>query len=261
MASQLDGVLAGRVALVTGGASGIGLAIARRFVEEGAVVMVADLDERATEPAAQLGAGTHAVALDVSDEADWADAVAACRERHGRLDVLVNNAGVAGSGAPQDPERIELADWHEILRVNLDGVMLGCRAAIPAMAQGGGGAIVNVSSVTGRLATPRAIAYGAAKAGVNHLTLSVALHCARRGHPIRCNAIEPGTIRTPMTEQVLSAGSDREAGVAAARKRIPVGELGEPEDIAYLATYLASDAARYLTGAIIPVDGGWSIPH
>lgn len=257
-----DPALSGQAALVTGAGSGIGAAIATCFVAAGAHVIVTDIDKSAATGVADgLGAAATSLAHDVADEQSWKDAVSACHDQHGGLDILVNSAGIAGSGAPQDLEHIELSEWRSILTVNLDGVLLGTRAAIPALKTRGGGSIINISSVTGRLATPRAVAYGAAKAGVNHLTRSTALHCARRGYGIRCNAVEPGTIDTPMTRRVLSTEGTSTAGMDAARKRIPLDRLGDADDVAQAAVYLASGAGRYLTGVILPVDGGWSIPH
>jgi NAD(P)-dependent dehydrogenase (short-subunit alcohol dehydrogenase family) len=257
------GRLVGKVAIVTGAASGIGRAIAARFAEAGAVVVVADIDlDGATAAAAELGVPATAEHHDVADEASWERVVAGTVTAHGRLDVLVNGAGIAGSGAPQDPERVSLDEWRAIFRVNLDGVMLGCREAIPALRAGGGGSIVNISSVAARIATPHVTPYGAAKAGVSQLTESIALHCARKGYGIRCNAIEPGTIETALTEQVFTwGGRDAEAGRDAFRRLVPLGRLGEPDDIAHAAVYLASDEAAYVTGTSLRVDGGWSIPH
>jgi 3(or 17)beta-hydroxysteroid dehydrogenase len=257
------GRLAGKVAIVTGAASGIGRAIATRFAAEGAAVVIADVDrDGAAAAASALGAATTGEHHDVADEASWGRLVAGAVAAHGRLDVLVNGAGVAGSGAPQDPEHVSLDEWRAIIRVNLDGVMLGCREAIPVLRASGGGSIVNISSVAARIATPSVTPYGAAKAGVSQLTESVALHCARKGYGIRCNAIEPGAIETALTERVFAwGGRDPEAGRDAFRRLVPMGRLGEPDDIAHAAVYLASDEAAYVTGAALRVDGGWSIPH
>jgi NAD(P)-dependent dehydrogenase (short-subunit alcohol dehydrogenase family) len=250
-----------KVALVTGGAGGIGRQTATRMAEAGARVFLADLDGAAGEAAgAEIGGEARFLALDVTDEAAWQAAIAKVVDEAGHLDVLVNGAGILGLGGPQDPERCTLEDLRATNNVNLEGVFLGCKHAIPALREAGGGAIVNISSLAAMQATPQTTAYGISKAGVRQLTKSVAMHCARRGYGIRCNSIHPGIIDTAMADAVFAWG-DRDP--ARGRERyidmVPLGQLGGPDDIAYAALYLASDEAKFVTGAEFVIDGGMSI--
>ena len=181
--------------------------------------------------------------------------------RFGRLNVLVNNAGILGRKDAFDPEKTQLADWKAIFAVNVEGVFLGCKAAIPAMRRAGGGSIVNISSVAGLVATPYATAYGASKAAVRQLTKSVAQHCAQEKLNIRCNSVHPGNVRTPMLDRsIFEAARARGVPVetvAAERKAIvPMGDFTLPEDIAAAVSFLVSDEARHITGTKIVVDGG-----
>ncbi|HSF63100.1 MAG TPA: SDR family oxidoreductase [Paracoccaceae bacterium] len=243
--------LSGKTCAVTGAARGIGAAIAESFLREGASVLLTDIDEdtgRAT--AARLGAPFQR--LDVREEGDW-DALAA---RLPGLDVLVNNAGVSGFEGgyrPHDPEGAALADWRAVMATNLDGVFLGCRTALRLM-RGRGGAIINIASRSGTVGVPGAAAYAASKAAVLNHTRSVALHGAPLG--VRCNAILPGAILTPMWEALIGQGPDREAVQAGFVADVPAGRFGQPEEVAALAVLLASDAAPYVTGAHWAVDGG-----
>lgn len=253
--------LTGKVAIVTGAASGIGQASAKRLAQEGATVVLTDIQAEAGERVArEIGPQATFQVQDVTREDAWQALFAATLRRHGRFDILANVAGVPGSGDRQDPERCSLEEWRKINSVNLEGVFLGCKHAIPAMRQSGGGAIVNVSSLAAMIATPPMAAYGAGKAGVCQLTKSVALHCARRGYRIRCNSIHPGIIDTPMGQTAMSwAGADLTAGRERYRKMVPLGVLGEPDDIAWTLVFLASDEAKFITGAEFVVDGGMSI--
>jgi len=248
-----------KVALVTGAASGIGRVTAEVLAREGARVSVADLDEAGGHKTAlriQSRGGNAAFdKLDVTREADWDAAIASTVQRFGRLDILVNNAGVEIVKLIPDTS---LADWRRLMSVNLDGVFLGTKAAIAAMRKTGGGAIVNISSVAGINGYARQAAYCASKGGVRLLTKSAAVECAEQGWNIRVNSVHPGVIDTPMARSLL-AGLDPQ--VAAQRlERLkalhPVGHLGEPEDIARAVLYLASDAAKFVTGTELVVDGG-----
>jgi 3(or 17)beta-hydroxysteroid dehydrogenase len=252
--------LSGKRALITGGARGIGAAIAQHFVAAGASVLIADSDAgRGETTAASLGAAF--MALDVGDEAGWAALAAA----HPAMDIVVNNAGISGfeasadhdGGGPHDPEHASLADWHRVHRTNLDGTFLGCRYAIGAMrAAGGAGSIINIGSRSGVVGIPGAAAYASSKAAIRNHTKSVALWCAQAGLAIRCNVIQPAAILTEMWEAMIGAGADREARMAALVADTPLKRFGTVDEVAALALYLASDASAYMTGAELTLDGG-----
>lgn len=251
------GRLAGKVALITGAARGIGLAIARAFLAEGATVWLSDIDEEALAAADAPGASVRRIVLDVREEADWAAAIAGLLGRDGRLDILVNNAGITGleHGAAHDPEHATLAAWRAVLATDLDGVFLGCRAALGAM-RGTGGAIINIASRSGMVGIAGAAAYAAAKAAVRNHTRSVALYAAEQGLGIRCNTISPAAVLTPMWEPLLGEGPDRAARMAAFVADTPLRRFGLPDEIASVAVLLASDECRYMTGAEVTIDGG-----
>ena len=252
----MTGALHGKVALVTGGASGLGQAIVRRFAAEGASVVVADIDrEGAASLAEDLGARARAQHLDVTSEAGWQAAFAETDRLFGRLDVLVNNAGITLFGTI---ESLDLASFRQMLDVDLVGVFLGCKYAIPLMKRTGG-SVINMSSICSLRAQPEYAGYNAAKAGMAHLSKSVALHCAREGTKIRCNTIHPGVIRTPILEKVMNQVEDPQALFATWVSIHPIGRIGKPDEIAAMALYLASDEASFITGAEFVVDGGSSL--
>ncbi len=247
-------------ALVTGGARGIGAAIARAFADAGAHVVVADIDRDGGAATAAAIGGTF-FALDVGDEAGWAALAAA----HPVMDIVVNNAGISGfedSPGPHDPERASLAEWHKVHRVNLDGTFLGCRYAIGAMRRAGepkgraSGSIINIGSRSGVVGIPGAAAYASSKAAIRNHSKSVALWCAQQGLPIRCNVIQPAAILTPMWEALVGDGPDRAERLAAMVADTPLKRFGTVEEVAALALYLASDASAYMTGAELTLDGG-----
>ena len=252
--------LPGKIALVSGAARGIGAAICAAFAREGARVIVSDLDGAGAERLAHgLGEAALAFTLDVRDEDHWRAAQAAILERFGRLDVLVNNAGITGfeTGlAAQDPEHTTLADWRAVHATNLDGVFLGCRYAIQAMRRTGEGSIINISSRSGNVGIPGAAAYASSKAAVRNHTKTVALYCAEQGLKVRCNSIHPAAILTPMWEPLLGQGPARDANMAAFIADTPLKRFGTPEEVAALAVLLASDDAAYMTGAEFHIDGG-----
>jgi NAD(P)-dependent dehydrogenase (short-subunit alcohol dehydrogenase family) len=252
--------LQNKVALVTGAARGIGAAIAEAFVAEGAFVLVTDIDdESGRRVAAALGAAAAYRHLDVREEADWTVVVDALVARRGGLDIVVNNAGITGfeSGpGPHDPEHTELEAWRATHRTNLDGVFLGCKHAIRAMRPRGRGSIINLSSRSGVVGIPGAAAYASSKAAVRNHTKSVALYCAAQGLEIRCNAILPAAILTPMWEPLLGEGSERERRMAEFSSDCPLRRFGRPEEVAAVAVLLASDEVPYMTGAELHIDGG-----
>jgi 3(or 17)beta-hydroxysteroid dehydrogenase len=248
------GRVAGKIAIVTGAASGIGRACAEHLAREGAQVIGVDRDaEAGARVAAALGPPHRVVALDVTDEAGWARLVAEAVAEAGRLDVLVNAAGIGLLG---DIEQASLADFRRMYAVNVEGVFLGCRAVFAAMRQGGGGSIVNVSSVAGLVGDPNLPGYCASKGAVRLLSKSIALHGARRGANVRCNSVHPSFIDTPMVDGLVRALGDPVQARATLERAAPLGRLGHVDDVAHLVVYLASDEARFVTGAELVVDGG-----
>ena len=244
--------LAGKVALVTGGAGGIGLAIARRFMSEGACVIIADIDAAAGERACADAPGLAFERLDVTQDEAWQAVMDGVVARRGGLDVLVNNAGVI---AVASIESITLETWRRVQSVNVDGTFLGCRHAVRVM-KGRGGVILNMSSVSGIVGGHNLVAYNAAKGAVRLLTKSVALHCARHEYGIRCNSIHPGFVETRMLEDIAAGGRDPEALREKLRTGVPLGRIAEPDEVAALVVYLASDEAAFVTGAEFVIDGG-----
>jgi meso-butanediol dehydrogenase/(S,S)-butanediol dehydrogenase/diacetyl reductase len=237
-----------KVVLVTGGASGIGEASVRRFVDEGARVMIADINGEAAELlATELGKATDAVQVDVSDSAAVTAMVNGTVERFGRLDILFNNAGITSSGTV---DTLSDEDWHRVMNVDVSSVFYGCRAAVPVMREQGGGAIVNTASISGVGGDWGIPAYNAAKGAVLNFTRAMAADHARDG--IRVNAVCPGGIATPLTEDLVSS---RRAQVEYERL-VPARRMGRPEEIAAAVAFLASDDASYVTGHGLVVDGG-----
>lgn len=246
------GRLAGKAVLISGGASGIGLAAARRAMEEGAHVAVGDVDLDAGERAARESPGLHFVRLDVTSDESWAGAVADVRERFNRLDGVVNNAGIFLMG---DIETMSDEDWHRTQAVNVDGVFYGCRHAVRTL-KAHGGSIVNLSSVSGIIGGHNVVAYNASKGAVRMLTKSVALYCARRGYGIRCNSVHPTFVDTAMYRDIVGGSRDPEKTRAALVAQVPLGRVAEAREIADLIVYLLSDESRFVTGAEMVIDGG-----
>ncbi|MCJ2125379.1 glucose 1-dehydrogenase [Methylobacterium sp. J-077] len=249
-----------KVTLVTGAGRGIGEAVARAFADEGAFVCVTDRDAPSGRAVAEaIGDRARFAPLDVRDEAAWAAVMADLLARHGRLDVLVNNAGVTGfenGPVAQDPEHAALADWRAVHVTNLDGVFLGCKHAIRAMRRTGAGAIVNISSRSGLVGIPMAAAYASSKAAVRNHTKTVALYCAGQGLNVRCNSVHPAAVLTPMWEPMLGNGPDRAERMAALVADTPLQRFGRTEEVAAVCVMLASDEAPYMTGTEITIDGG-----
>jgi 3alpha(or 20beta)-hydroxysteroid dehydrogenase len=242
------GRLDGKVALITGGAGGSGAATARSFVEEGAGVAIADV---ASEPgkalASELGDGAHYLTLDVTSEDDWSSGVSEVRDRFGRLDVLINNAGILKFGGV---EGTSLDDYMTVIRVNQIGAFLGMRTAVPAMKDAGGGSIVNVSSVEGIRGSAGLVAYCASKFAIRGMTKSAAVELGPS--KIRVNAVAPGVIDTPMVRAQGLDGLDLDGLFG----KIPAARVGRTEDVAGLMVFLASDESSYFTGADFVIDGG-----
>ncbi|MBX3184607.1 MAG: glucose 1-dehydrogenase [Polyangiaceae bacterium] len=249
----------GKVAIVTGAAKGIGESAARLLAEEGAKVVLTDIDAKAGEAVCQSIDPTGERALfiehDVADHEAWAGVIARTLQTFGKLDVLVNNAGVA-STSNVEVETFER--WRWLQSINLDAVFVGTQAAIHAMKASGGGSIINVASIEGIIGDPNLAAYNASKGGVRLFTKSAALHCAKAGYGIRVNSVHPGYIWTPMVEAVAGEGGDLEAGRAALEALHPIGRLGRPEEIAYGILFLASDESSLMTGAELVMDGGYT---
>ena len=249
--------LANKVALVTGAATGIGLATTRRFIEEGAFVLMTDINAEAGKAAAKaLGKMAQFLEQDVTKEADWQRVMATIAADTKGIDILVNNAGILAIGDHQTIEDTDLAHWQAIQKVNVEGVFLGCQAAVKAM-KGRGGSIVNISSVAAIIGTPTLAAYGASKAAVRQLTKTVAIHCASKDSGIRCNSVHPDPVRTNMGDELMGMyGGKVDAGWKAIPGRVPLKIPAEPVDIANCILFLASDEARHVTGSELVVDGG-----
>lgn len=252
----MAGRLEGKAAFITGGASGLGRAMAQAFAREGARIAIADIDrEGGAAVARQIGAAALFLAHDVTSEEQWIANLAAAKRDFGRLDILVNNAGIGTRG---NVESTTLAEWRRIHAVNLEGPFLGCKHAIPLLAAAGGGAIINVSSVAGLIGARDSAAYCASKGGLRLLTKSVAMHCAHRKNSIRCNSIHPVYTDTPMVGQMLAEARQPEKMLEAMKAMIPLGRLGTPEELAQMAVFLASDESAFVTGAEFVFDGGYT---
>jgi cyclopentanol dehydrogenase len=246
--------LAGKVALISGGARGMGAVEARLFAREGAKVVVGDILEaegKAVQDEIQAAGGAATfVTLDVTREADWEGAVATAEHLYGRLDVLVNNAGIGGGNRIEDTT---LEQWERIMAVNATGVFLGTRAAIPALRRSGGGSIVNISSQLGLVGTDNSSPqYQASKGAVRLLTKATAIQYAKEG--IRANSVHPGPIVTAMTERRRADPEQHRLMLS----RIPLGRYGQPEEVALGVLYLASDESSFVTGSELVIDGGWT---
>ena len=258
----MSGRVAGKKALITGAAQGLGAAQAMMLAREGAQVLLADVNasgaaDQAAKINAELGAGTaFSVALDVTSEDQWIAAVDYASEAMRGLSVLVNNAGIGVRG---NIETCTLADWHRGFAVNVDSVFLGCQKALPLMKDSQPGSIVNLSSIAGLIASDTMPGYNASKAAVWMLSKSVALYCAKMGWDIRSNSVHPTFIDTPILDgMVTSTGKSKEVIMEKLARQIPLKRVGQPDDIANGVLYLASDESRFMTGAELKLDGGIS---
>ena len=243
-----------KVALVTGGASGLGRADCQRLAAEGAFVAVCDIDHAgASKLAAEIGDRAIAVRLDVSSPEDWQRALGEVSDRFGGLHILVNNAGIV---VVADPEETTLEQFRKVQAVMSEGVFLGCKYAIPLIARSGGGSIINMSSTASHLGYPPFFAYSAAKGAVRSMTKAIAMHCQQKNYGIRCNSVHPGSIETPMVQGAMGRPGEEQPvpdGV------LPAGAIGAPMDVANLVLYLASDESRFVTGAEFMIDNGLTI--
>jgi 3(or 17)beta-hydroxysteroid dehydrogenase len=247
----------GKVAIVTGGGGGMGRAEAMLLAKEGAKIAVTDLDEAAVKNVAgEINAqGGKAVSIkhDVSSETDWSTVLQKTLEEFGKLDVLVNNAGVILYKKIEDTS---LSEWRWLMSINMDGVFLGTKFAIEAMKKNGGGSIINIASVAGLIGNPDASAYHASKGGVRSFSKAAAIECSKAGYGynIRVNSIYPGVINTRMADDLRKDETKYKTAVS----WHPIGHFGEPEDVAYGVLYLASDESKFLTGSELVIDGGWT---
>jgi NAD(P)-dependent dehydrogenase (short-subunit alcohol dehydrogenase family) len=250
----------GKKALVTGAAQGLGAASAQMLARHGAQVIVTDINEAGAQQVAdsinaEMGSEVAwGFRHDATNADDWIAALEQARLRMNGLSVLVNNAGMVRTGSVED---LDVDQWHHVMRVNTDSVFLGCKLALPLLRDSQPASIINLSSVAGLIASPNLAAYNASKAAVWLLTKSVALLTAKKGWDIRCNSIHPTFIRTPMLDD-LRGGRDEAAMLERLAKQVPLGRLGDPDDVAYAVLYLASDESRFTTASEIKIDGGIS---
>ncbi len=252
----MTGRVEGKVALVTGGGSGIGRATAESLARERASVVVTDLrEEAAAETAARItdaGGTARAMAQDVTDEGQWQAVFASLRANEGRLDILFNNAGVSNDGLMLADTSLE--HWRHVNAANVEGVFLGTKYGIEMMAETGGGSIVNVSSIYGKVGAVGSVAYNASKGAVCLLTKGAALECGKAGNGVRVNSVHPGFIETGMTAARFRDNATRDWML----NRTPIGRVGQPQDIANGVLYLASDESSFVTGAELVIDGGFT---
>ena len=261
MVKKLDmNRLKNKIALITGAARGIGEATARLFHKEGAIVIISDINDKAAMAiVSDLGENAEFLHLDVRNENEWISVTDYLTKKYSGIDVLINNAGITGfleTNGPHDAEYIDMISWEEVHKTNLNGVALGCKYGIGLIKNRDNGSIVNISSRSGIVGIPGAVAYASSKAAVRNHTKSVALYCAEKKYNIRCNSIHPAAIMTPMWDNMLGKGKVREESIRSIEADIPLGHFGEPIDVAYGALYLASDESKYVTGIELNIDGG-----
>ena len=259
MANSSAGRVAGKIALVTGAASGIGRACAEILAREGASVVLTDVQASGEDVAAGIvkaGGKARFVGHDVTSESEWVSIIAGIAKTEGRLDVLVNNAGIAVAGLIHE---LSLDQWRHQMAVNVDGVFLGVKTSLPLMRKGKAGSIINISSIAGLRGAANLSAYCTSKGAVRLFTKSVAIECAAMQDGIRCNSIHPGLIETPIWGQVVPGSNEPMDLDAAAALRVPLRRKGWPDDIAKVVLFLASDDSGYMTGEEVVVDGGMTV--
>ena len=245
--------LKNKVALITGGAQGLGKEMAKSMIKEGARVIISDINEDVLQKTAEEISCDHLV-LDVTNKDQWQQVITKIKDDVGSLNILVNNAGMGGGG---DVESTDIELWDLVHKVNLDSVFLGCKFALPLMRDSGNGSIINISSMSGIVASHNTSAYNSSKAAVRHLSKSIALHCAKSTNLVRCNSLHPVFTRTAMVQSMIDAAPERNIEQKLI-KQIPIRRLAEPIDIANAAVFLASDEASFITGTELIVDGGLS---
>ena len=245
--------LKNKVALITGGAQGLGKEMAKSMIKEGARVIISDINEDVLQKTAEEISCDHLV-LDVTNKDQWQQVITKIKDDIGSLNILVNNAGIGGGG---DVESTDIELWDLVHKVNLDSVFLGCKFAIPLMRDSGNGSIINISSMSGIVASHNTSAYNSSKAAVRHLSKSIALHCAKSTNLVRCNSLHPVFTRTAMVQSMIDAAPERNIEQKLINQ-IPIRRLAEPIDIANAAVFLASDEASFITGTELIVDGGLS---
>jgi len=253
--------LPNKVVLITGGTQSIGEAIARLCVAQGAQVIISGSRSPVAglKAAKSINADVAYLQLDVSKEQDWQQAMTYISKQYGKLDVLINNAGIEyppHASLPQNPEQCSLADWQSVHDINLNGLFLGCKYAIAMMKNTINCSIVNIGSRSALVGVPSSAAYSSSKAAIRNYTKTVAMYCASKDYSIRCNVIHPAAILTKMWDKELGHDDLREQRIAEFSKNIPLKRMGNPMDVAYAALYLASDESQFMTGAELVLDGG-----
>ncbi len=249
----------GKVAIITGAASGLGFAAAQKLLEEGAKVMLSDINEEVinsmSERLSQFSQTQFSTCIhDVTNEDSWIELIDKTEKDFGKINILVNSAGIS-LGA--DIVSTDFEIWKKVHEVNLDSVFLGCKYAIPKMSAHGHGSIINISSISGIVAGWNTAAYNSSKAGVRLLSKSVALYCAKKGYDVRCNSLHPAFVNTPILDPLKQAFGADEA-VAKLARQIPMNKIGDTDDVSYAILYLASDESKFMTGTEIVLDGGLS---
>ena len=242
-----------KVALITGAAQGLGKEMAKSMMAEGAEVYISDINKDLLDKTVKE-LSCFGISLDVTKSEDWENAIDHIKEKSGSLNILVNNAGIGNGG---DIESTDMETWKLVHNVNLDSVFLGCKYALPLMRDSGNGSIINISSMSGIVASHNTSAYNSSKAAVRHLSKSIALHCAKSTNLVRCNSIHPVFTRTAMVQSMIDAAPDRNIEQKLIQQ-IPIRKLAEPIDIANAAIFLASDESSFITGTELLIDGGLS---
>ena len=248
-----------KVAIVTGAASGLGFAAAQKLMDEGAKVLLTDINEEVINSMPERLSNYsetqfHTIVHDVANEDSWINVIEKAENHFGKINILVNSAGIS-LGA--DVVSTDFEIWKKVHQVNLDSVFLGCKYAVPIMSKSGQGSIINLSSISGIVAGWNTAAYNSSKAGVRLLSKSVALYCAKKGYDVRCNSVHPAFVDTPILDPLKQAFGEENA-VAKLSRQIPMNKIGDTDDVSFAILYLASDESKFMTGTEIVLDGGLS---